>query len=48
MIMADSFIQSAQARENEFTTNAADKPLIVQFAAKTPIDFGNATELVAP
>ncbi|XP_034941488.1 tRNA-dihydrouridine(20a/20b) synthase [NAD(P)+]-like [Chelonus insularis] len=48
MILANSFVQSAEARENEFTTNSEDKPLIVQFAAKDPIDFADATELVAP
>ncbi|XP_006609220.1 tRNA-dihydrouridine(20a/20b) synthase [NAD(P)+]-like isoform X2 [Apis dorsata] len=48
MILADSFIQSEKARNNEFSTNNADKPLIVQFAAKNVYDFLNAAELVAP
>lgn len=48
MIMADSFVQSAKARDNEFTTNKNDKPLIVQFAAKTVEDFVGAAEMVAP
>lgn len=48
MIMADSFVQSSKARQNEFTTYEQDKPLIVQFAAKTVDDFVDAAELVAP
>ncbi|XP_072767226.1 tRNA-dihydrouridine(20a/20b) synthase [NAD(P)+]-like [Anoplolepis gracilipes] len=48
MILADSFMQSLKARENEFTTHEEDKPLIVQFAAKTVNDFVGATEMVAP
>ncbi|KAK9297681.1 hypothetical protein QLX08_008726 [Tetragonisca angustula] len=48
MILADSFVQSEKARNNEFSTNNGDKPLVVQFAAKNVHDFLNATELVAP
>lgn len=48
MIMADSFVQSAKARDNEFTTNKSDVPLVVQFAAKTVDDFVGAAEMVAP
>lgn len=48
MILADSFVQSEKARDNEFSTNNGDKPLVVQFAAKNVHDFLNATELVAP
>lgn len=48
MILADSFVQSAKARDNEFTTNADDKPLIVQFAAKKADDFVRAAEMIAP
>ncbi|XP_066586713.1 tRNA-dihydrouridine(20a/20b) synthase [NAD(P)+]-like isoform X2 [Prorops nasuta] len=48
MILADSFLQSPLARESEFSTNNNDKPLIVQFAAKTPDDFSSAAEMVAP
>ncbi|XP_020722385.1 DNA repair and recombination protein RAD54-like isoform X1 [Bombus terrestris] len=48
MILADSFVQSEKARDNEFSTNNGDKPLVVQFAAKNVYDFLNATELVAP
>lgn len=48
MILADSFVRSLKARENEFTTHKEDKPLIVQFAAKTVNDFVGAAEMVAP
>lgn len=48
MILADSFVQSAQARHNEFVTNRSDEPLIVQFAANNPDDFVNAAEMVYP
>ncbi|XP_043197733.1 tRNA-dihydrouridine(20a/20b) synthase [NAD(P)+]-like [Amphibalanus amphitrite] len=47
MIMSDSFVKSQKARDSEFTTNAADKPLIVQFAANNAADFACAAELVA-
>ncbi|KAK3912829.1 tRNA-dihydrouridine(20a/20b) synthase [NAD(P)+]-like [Frankliniella fusca] len=48
MIMADSFVQSAKARRNEFTTCTEDSPLIVQFAANSVSDFVNAAEIVVP
>lgn len=48
MILADSFVQSEKARDNEFSTTNEDKPVIVQFAAKNVYDFLNATEMVAP
>ncbi|XP_046143205.1 tRNA-dihydrouridine(20a/20b) synthase [NAD(P)+]-like isoform X2 [Osmia bicornis bicornis] len=48
MILADSFIQSEKARDNEFSTTKEDKPVIVQFAAKTVYDFLNAAEMIAP
>ena len=48
MILADSFVRSDKARDNEFSTNNEDKPLIVQFAANTLHDFLNAAEMVAP
>lgn len=41
-------MQSAKARDNEFTTHKEDKPLVVQFAAKTVKDFVGAAEMVAP
>lgn len=46
--MSDSFVQSGKARDVEFTTNADDRPLIVQFAATNAVDFAGAAELVAP
>ena len=39
MIMANSFSSSQAARDNEFTTNPADRPLIVQFAANKVEEF---------
>lgn len=48
MILADSFVQSSKARDNEFTTNSEDRPLIVQFAANKSQDFVQAAEMVAP
>ncbi|XP_033625787.1 tRNA-dihydrouridine(20a/20b) synthase [NAD(P)+]-like [Asterias rubens] len=48
MIMADSFVKSTKARDNEFTTNREDRPLIVQFAAKHARDLADAAEVVRP
>jgi len=47
MIMADSFVASQKARDVELTTNCYDKPVVVQFAANTAKQFGDAAELVA-
>jgi len=47
MIMADSFTASQKARDVELTTNRLDQPMIVQFAANTAKQFGDAAELVA-
>lgn len=46
MIMSDSFTRSAKARDIEFTTNATDRPLIVQFAANNSNDFATAAQFV--
>lgn len=48
MIVADCFVKSVKARDMEFTTNAGDRPLVVQFAANNARDFADAAELVAP
>ncbi|KAF7266422.1 dihydrouridine synthase 4 [Rhynchophorus ferrugineus] len=48
MILADSICKSEKARNNEFTTNSADTPLVIQFAANTVHDFVGASYLVAP
>ncbi|KAK6617546.1 hypothetical protein RUM44_005134 [Polyplax serrata] len=48
MIMADSFIKSEKARQNEFTTDESDTPVIVQFAATNMNDFTEAAKLVSP
>lgn len=47
MIMADSFSSSATARDNEFTTNSLDQPLIVQFAANNVHDFVRSSTFVS-
>ncbi|CAG9772338.1 unnamed protein product [Ceutorhynchus assimilis] len=48
MILADSFCKSPKARNNEFTTNLLDTPLITQFAANNVHDFVGASYLAAP
>ncbi|XP_022095653.1 tRNA-dihydrouridine(20a/20b) synthase [NAD(P)+]-like [Acanthaster planci] len=48
MIMSNSFVRSMKARDNEFTTNKGDRPLIVQFAANNGKDLADAAELIAP
>lgn len=48
MIIADSFCRSDLARQNEFTTNGDDTPLIVQFAAKDSVQLLTAAEMVYP
>lgn len=48
MILADSFCKSEKARNNEFTTNLFDTPLITQFAANTVHDFLGAAYMVSP
>ena len=48
MIMSDSFVRSAKARNSEFSTNSTDRPLIVQFAANNPSDLKLATEIIMP
>lgn len=46
MIIANSFCQSEKCRQNEFTTNREDSPLIVQFAAGNSVDLQHGTEMV--
>jgi tRNA-dihydrouridine synthase 4 len=46
MIMADSFTQSARARQVEFATKETDRPLVVQFAAHTADEFATAAQFV--
>ncbi|KAK2724287.1 hypothetical protein QYM36_000966 [Artemia franciscana] len=46
MIIAEGFVQSEAARDNEFQTDEEDGPLIVQFAAKDPVIFSEASLLV--
>lgn len=47
MIVSDSFVRSQRARDSDFTTNTADRPLIVQFAASNAEDLADATEIIA-
>lgn len=35
-----------KARQNEFTTNVKDTPMIVQFAANCSTDFLHATQMI--
>lgn len=46
MTIANSFCRAEQCRQNEFTTNIDDTPMIVQFAANSATDFLYATEMV--
>jgi len=48
MIVSESFINSIKARDSDFTTNAQDRPLIVQFAAKNAKELADASEIVLP
>ncbi|KAL9930769.1 dihydrouridine synthase 4 [Glossina fuscipes fuscipes] len=48
MIIADSFINSDKARQNEFRTSSDDHPVIAQFAAKNATEFSNASQLIYP
>uniref|UniRef100_A0A8C9SVL6 tRNA-dihydrouridine synthase n=1 Tax=Scleropages formosus TaxID=113540 RepID=A0A8C9SVL6_SCLFO len=48
MIVAADFMRSIKARDSEFTTNKADRPLIVQFAAKDAMTLAGAASAVAP
>jgi len=45
MIYAKDFLASENCRNVEFTTDCHDSP-IVQFAAKNPVEFADAAELV--
>ncbi|CAJ0941788.1 unnamed protein product, partial [Mesorhabditis belari] len=46
MIYAENFLESELCRSSEFTTADDDRPLIVQFAARDPVIFASAAELV--
>ncbi|XP_030638042.1 B-cell receptor-associated protein 29 [Chanos chanos] len=48
MIIAADFMRSVKARDSEFTTNKADRPLIVQFAAKDAQALADSACVVAP
>lgn len=46
MTIANSFCRSEKCRQYEFTTNAEDTPMIVQYAANCNTDFLHAAEMV--
>jgi len=48
MIVSESFVQSIKARDSELTTNSEDRPLVVQFAAKSAKELADAAEIVVP
>ncbi|XP_054745006.1 tRNA-dihydrouridine(20a/20b) synthase [NAD(P)+]-like [Anastrepha obliqua] len=48
MVIADSFIHSQKARDNEFTTCLEDVPVISQFAARDAYEFSVASQLIYP
>lgn len=48
MVIADSFIHSQKARDNEFTTCLEDIPIISQFAARDAYEFSVAAQLIYP
>uniref|UniRef100_H2YUF9 tRNA-dihydrouridine synthase n=1 Tax=Ciona savignyi TaxID=51511 RepID=H2YUF9_CIOSA len=48
MIISKSFLESEMCRQNEFVTNKGDTPLVVQFAASTPTEFSQASEMIYP
>lgn len=48
MIIAEPFNRSEKARDSEFSTNYLDRPLGVQFATPSPIEFSQAILKVQP
>ena len=48
MLVAKEFTRSHAARYTDFSTNAHDRPLIVQFAAKDAVTLARAAEMVYP
>ncbi|XP_042874992.1 uncharacterized protein LOC122255146 [Penaeus japonicus] len=48
MIITDSFLQSVRARHSDFTTSKNDRPLIVQFAARSGEDWAKASSMISP
>ncbi|XP_047489093.1 tRNA-dihydrouridine(20a/20b) synthase [NAD(P)+]-like [Penaeus chinensis] len=48
MIITDSFLQSVRARHSDFTTSRNDRPLIVQFAARSGEDWAKASSMISP
>lgn len=48
MILADSFIRSSIARDLEYQYCVADRPVVLQVAANSAVNFADAVELAAP
>lgn len=48
MILAKEFSSHHMARNSDFSSNARDRPLVVQFAANDPVILGKACEMVLP
>ncbi|RKP25177.1 hypothetical protein SYNPS1DRAFT_33038 [Syncephalis pseudoplumigaleata] len=46
MTLADVFHQSPFARDSDFSTNDHDTPVVVQFAARDPVDLTRSAQLV--
>ena len=48
MILAKEFSNHPNARNSDFSSNARDRPLVVQFAANDPVVLARACEIVLP
>ncbi|VVT46318.1 uncharacterized protein SAPINGB_P001154 [Magnusiomyces paraingens] len=48
MILAREFVRHPFARDSDFSTNAADAPVIAQFGANNPKDLVRAVQLIRP
>ncbi|BFF93328.1 tRNA-dihydrouridine(20a/20b) synthase [Drosophila madeirensis] len=48
MMISESINNSEKARQNEFTTDPDDQPLVAQFAAKDATEFVTSAQLIYP
>lgn len=48
MILAKEFSRHPKARSSDFSSNARDRPLVVQFAANDPVILGKACQMILP
>jgi tRNA-dihydrouridine synthase 4 len=48
MFVAKEFTRHPHARYSDLSTNADDRPLIAQFAAKDPVTLARAAEMIYP